>query len=707
MYSELSEITPSLKKAFIEKEDRYFYYHPGINPVSIIRAAFNNVISGKVTSGASTITMQVARLLEPKERSYINKFKELFRALQLEIRYSKDEILQLYLNLIPFGGNIEGIKAASLLYLGKEPSVLSLSESVAFSLIPNRPNELIPGRHNAEIIERRNEVLDRIGDRNPLISEEIKAAKDEPFKAYRRDAPKRVPHLAYRMTDSSSPIVRTTIDLKAQLDTEKIVSQYINGLYHKNIKNAACLVVDNETGEVLVYVGSADFRNTEDGGQVDGVQAIRSPGSTLKPLIYGLAFDQGILTPKSIVNDVRVNYSGYEPENYNDNFNGPVSVEFALANSLNIPAVKTLSAVKMKPFIEAVRKAGFHQMVSSSDKLGLSVALGGYGVTLEQMVGLYASFPNQGIYKDLVFQKNSGLRDSAVILSKGSAFMISEILTKLNRPDLPQEWVNAVNLPKIAWKTGTSYGRRDAWSIGYNTKYTVGVWIGNFSAQGVPYLSGAEIATPLLFRIFNALPNQKVKTWFQEPEELSSRFVCKYSGKVPSKNCTEQLMDHYIPDVSNYKVCQHIQEFQISADSSFSYCTTCQPREGYITRLYPVHEPSLIAYYEEFDVDYHKAPPHNPNCERLFYEGHIEILSPIAKSEYLIDRRDSTDLSLVASAAGDVKTLYWYVNEEYYGSSKPNESLFFNPSSGKNQITCIDDLGRKASTSIQVKYIRY
>ncbi|HVE61721.1 MAG TPA: transglycosylase domain-containing protein, partial [Chitinophagaceae bacterium] len=340
MKTELSEISPLLRKTIIAKEDKYFYHHPGINFFAVTRAAFNNLMQSKTTSGASTITMQVAKALEHRKRTFGAKLIESFRTLQLEWKYSKDEILQLYLNLVPYGGNIEGVKAASLLYFNKNPDHLSLAEITALSIIPNRPSSLVIGKNNELIIKQRNMWLQRFAKKNVFTPKEIEDALAEPLVAKRRVVPHFIPHLSYKLKrQTNQNEIKTSIRLNTQLKVEQLTENYIRALKLKNIRNAAVVIIDNKTHQVITYLGSAGFNDTTDGGQVNGAAAIRQPGSTLKPLLYGLCIDEGLLTPKMVMTDVPVNFNGYAPENYDQKFNGYVSMEYALEHSLNIPAV--------------------------------------------------------------------------------------------------------------------------------------------------------------------------------------------------------------------------------------------------------------------------------------------------------------------------------------------------------------------------------
>lgn len=709
MYTTLDEITPALKKAIVYKEDKYFYSHLGINPISIGRAAWNNIFEGRRTSGASTITMQVARMLEPKERSYSNKIIEVFRALQLEWNYSKAEILQLYLNLVPYGGNIEGVKSASLLYFEKMPNHLSLAEVTTLSIIPNRPNSLRIGRKNTFIEQERNKWLDRFEVDNVFQKEAIEDALSEPLNARRIVLPKHVPHLSLRLKNeqSNQAIIETTIDLNTQLTAASIIRNYVNQLKSISIKNAAVLIVENETMQVKAYVGSSDYFSSEDAGQVDGIRAIRSPGSTLKPLLYGLAIDKGIITPKSIISDVKVNFRGYQPRNYKEEFNGNVTIEYALANSLNIPAVKILNQIKPYHFIKVLSASGFQQIERDKEFLGLSTVLGGCGASLEELTNLYLSFAHDGYLTKLNFLKSDSTTSKASVLSSEANYMITEILTNVTRPDLPAQWKNASNLPKVAWKTGTSYGRRDAWSIGFNKKYTIGVWVGNFSGEGVQELTGAEIAAPLLFNIFNAVDQTSGKEWFKMPKGVNFRHVCTESGLPPNSFCGSQKLDYFIPGISPYQKCSHLNYINVSLDSTKSYCSTCLPENGYVKALYPNHTPEIIAYLESEKLNYTRLPLHNEECERVFTTSAPKIISPVDKLEYFVDKTDSLQIMLSCQTANNVSEVFWYINDQFFRSSLANENIYFTPEDGNVKISCTDDKGRNTDIEIRVKKVRF
>ncbi|WP_310589044.1 penicillin-binding protein 1C [Fibrella forsythiae] len=723
MYATLDDITPRLRQAILRKEDRWFYWHPGLNPVAMARAAGRNLLSGRRTSGASTITMQVVRLLEPRPRTYLSKLIEAARAVQLEAHLSKDEILQLYLNLIPYGGNVEGIKSASLIFFGKPPQLLSLAEITTLAIIPNRPSSLRLGDNNAAIVQARNAWLRRFEQAGTFDEKAVQDALNEPLDARRRPAPNQAPQLSLRLRTEQpdQPIIVSTLQPAVQAATERLVRQYVDRVRGQNIHNAAVLVINNQTGAVEAYVGSADFANTFDGGQVDGVQAIRSPGSALKPLLYALAFDKGLITPKAKLNDVPTNFGGYEPDNYDRHFNGPVTAEFALANSLNIPAVKLLRDVSTPSFVGTLRQAGFRTVQKQADDLGLSMILGGCGVTLEELTQAYTAFADGGKVREVRFVADAPTKTgspsaadestSPAIFSPEAAFLVTNTLTQITRPDLPNNFDNSYRLPRIAWKTGTSYGRRDAWSIGYNRHYTVGVWVGNFSGVGVPDLSGANTATPLLFQVFNAIDYNTPTGWFRAPAggKLASRQVCPESGDAPERTCEGRAVDYYIMGVSRASRCQHQTMVWTNAAGTLSYCAHCRPTGGDsllrpVARLYPNLAPEVVAWYAASNRPYAAIPPHNPACERVFGTGVAPLITSLNQnSEYFINPQKPADLALTCQAANDVRRVYWYLNEKLYRAAKPTETLFFTPTPGTLTIACADDKGRVSRVRVLIK----
>jgi penicillin-binding protein 1C len=358
----------------------------------------------------------------------------------------------------------------------------------------------------------------------------------------------------------------------------------------------------------------------------------------------------------------------------------------------------------VKKFVELLAKSRFHQIEKDHEKLGLSLVLGGCGATLEELTKLYSAFASDGQLTAFNWVKNERDTGFVQVVSPEAAFILSEILTQRSRPDFPKEFENAPKLPKIAWKTGTSYGRRDAWSIGYNKKYTIGVWVGNFSGVGVPELTGASCATPLLFDIFNSIQYDAPIDWFSAPESLGFRYVCSETGMPPAEFCENQVIDYYLPTISTNQKCDHKKMVWISVDSQYSYCTSCLPEAGYIKKLFPNHSSEMVAYFEAENIAYEKLPPHNVDCERVFSENAPFITSPTNGLEYYVNKEENQKIMLSCQAANDVTEVFWYVDDRFIQSAEAAEHIFFQPKPGDIKISCTDDQGRNSDISIVVKY---
>lgn len=703
MKTGLKEVNPLLIKTMIYKEDRWFRWHPGVNPVALTRALWQNISSRERVSGASTITMQVIRMLEPRKRTLPNKLIECIRAFQLELHDSKNEILELYINLLPYGGNIQGIKAASFLYFGQEPQALSLAQIVTLAIIPNDPNHQRLGINNDRIVKERNLWLRKLSKKGIFEKATLDDALLEPLTAKRFDAPKQIPHLARLLSNLNpdKPVIQTFIDPRIQDFIENAVSNEVNMYRGIGVSNAAVVLIDNRTHTVAAYVGSAGFSDSQFQGQVDGASSLRSPGSALKPFLYALAMDRGQITPKTVLQDIPQNFNGYRPLNYDETFRGRLPASQALALSLNIPAVDLANRVGVDLFNEKLSRGGLKWIGERKKLLGLSVILGGCGVTLTELTSLYSCLATDGIKYPLRFTSETGISAPDTLFSPQSVWMIHEILTGLKRPDLPNNFENTVNLPHIAWKTGTSYGRRDAWSFGYNPDYTVGVWVGNFDGTGVPELSGADFATPILFKIFNFLTYNQKPAWFKRPAGLDFRLVCSESGLPPGESCTNLVMDDYIPAVSPNRKCDHLIPVFVNESGSISYCRSCLPQAGYRTDYYPNLSPGLIAFYEEEQIPYKKIPPHNPLCNRVYHNDSPVITSLTEGKEYILYASAKQQLQLAFTATSDVNRVYWYINDKFFKEAKRGQKLFFTPDAGLIKISCSDDKGR--NTDIQVK----
>lgn len=704
MKIELAEIDERLQKIITQKEDQWFYYHFGVNPIAIIRAAVNNIRSKKRTSGASTITMQVARLLEPRPRTIGSKLIEVFRAFQLEIKYSKAEILQLYLNLAPYGGNIEGVKSASILLYGCLPKDLSLGQIISLSIIPNRPNSLGAGRNPELLMEEKNRWVQLLAKKANLSDQDIADAIAEPVPNKRLIAPKYSPHLANRLKSLGNKTYHTNINFETQQQCVTVLKRQIEMLRTKGIGNAAAIVIENETGKIVAYVGSADFDEDFYQGQVDGIKAIRSPGSTLKPLIFAQAIDKGLVTPKTILLDVPKDFDGFRPVNFDQKFNGTVSAEDALAFSLNLPAVQLLSAVGVGNFIDLLGKHGFKQIQKDRKKLGLSAILGGCGVSLEELTGIFAGLANGGVYHKPTLLATQKQNPNKRFCSEEAASMVTDILKRVQRPDFPLTHDYSIYAPRIAWKTGTSYGRRDAWSIGYNHKYTIGVWAGNFDNTGNPLLSGAEIATPILFKLFDAIdPGSQGPKSFPAPN-IRERSVCAKTGMPPADFCTDLINDYFLPGISNYQICSHLKKVEVDAFEQISYCKSCLPASGYKVKHYDNPPPELLSFMQASNSALLLPPPHNDACTQKQLSGVLSFKTPINGKEYWIDETEDGEMAFEIEAPADASTIFWFLDEKYLGKSSPSKPYFHTfKTSGNYQLKAADDLGRTQSVSFNVR----
>lgn len=702
-----SEVSPQFIDLLLWKEDRFFYYHPGVNPLALFRALWNNTIKQRRTSGASTITMQVARMLNRQPRTVIAKITEIFRALQIEWHYSKEEILDFYLQLLPYGGNVEGVKSASLFWLNKTPEQLSLAEGVMLAIIPNQPNALHPLRKPAKLQKERDKWLLRLKRGNKISATAYGEAVKEPIPAQVYAMPRDAPHYANRLLSATGEDVHTFLIPEIQRKAEQLTREYVQSLLSRQIHNAAVLIIHNPSMQIAGYVGSADFNRNTDGGQVDGIRAIRQPGSALKPFIYGHAIDLGKITPKSVLYDVPQHFNGFAPENFDQRFHGSVSAEYALSNSLNIPAVQLLHDMGVDEMTGLLIRAGCTRIEKDRRKLGLSLALGGCGVSLEEMTTLYAMLANEGKYHRVSRTTADSLGRPDSLFSASSSFMITDMLSSIARPDLPVNWEQSKSLPRIAWKTGTSYGRRDAWSIGYNKEYTIGVWCGNFSGQGSPELSGAEVATPLLFALFQTIDFQSANIRPEMPAVCSFRYVCPQTGLPPAETCEQQVMDYYIPLVSPASLCNHQQMVDVDIKSKISYCIRCRPENGYRSLYFPNLPAVYRSWLDEQRIPYAAAPPHNPDCEKTIDQQGPEIVSPLANGEYLLNELEPEPIALRCLAPSGVKLVFWSVNDRLVKKCSPQQTVFYLPEEGRIKISCTDDQGRNADVRIIVKKIKW
>jgi penicillin-binding protein 1C len=499
----LGDVDPRFFDMLLAYEDKRFRTHHGVDPLALARAAFQLVTSGRIRSGGSTLTMQVARLLEPRSRRTVwAKLRQIVRAIEIERTLTKDQILSLYLDLAPYGGNIEGIRAAALTYFGKEPRRLTLGEAALLVALPQSPEERRPDRSTAAARAARNRVLDRFAAASGAMPDEIAHAEAEPVPAGRRAMPMLAPHAADRAIAAAAPgsEIRLSIDADLQKRLEALARERVRTLAATLGPDVslAILVVDNATGQVRAHVGSPDYFDQRRAGQLDMTQALRSPGSTLKPLIYGLGFEDGFVHPETLIDDRPVRYGAYAPQNFDFTFQGAVTVRKALQLSFNLPALAVLDQVGISRFVARLAQAGTALALPEGEAPGLAIGLGGVGISLSDLVMLYSGLARLGTTLPLSERVPQAAEEGRRLMTPAAAWYVSDVLLGVPPPEN--------GMPgRIAFKTGTSYGYRDAWSIGFDGKYTIGVWVGRPDGAPVPGLIGREAAAPILFDAFARL----------------------------------------------------------------------------------------------------------------------------------------------------------------------------------------------------------
>jgi len=703
----LDHISPHLIQCVLASEDRWFRWHPGVNPVSLIKAAIDNARAGEVVRGGSTMTMQIARMIEPKERTVFGKLIEMLRAFQLEWHYSKNELLRIYFNLVPYGGNIEGIGAATHFYFDKEPSQLSWSEAAILTAIPASPNVFRPDLHPKACRKRRDLVLTNLHRLGLLNDSDYRDAEAEEIPVRRLDRPFCAPHLsqtalAVRPNETE---LHTTIDYNLQRLCERLAANYHGRLQPLGINNLAVVVIDNRSGDLLAMVGSPDFNDTEHHGQIHGALAARSPGSTLKPFVYALGFESGVITPSSRLDDIPVSYAGYAPKNYDEKYHGVVPSAEALIQSFNVPAVNLTARVGLKEFYDLLKAGGLGSLNRKYYQYGLPLVLGACEVTLLDLANLYAALARGGEYRAVREFVDDTLPTGYRLLSTESCYLVSEILANLQRPDLPTSWEFTRDLPTVAWKTGTSYGRKDAWTIGYNPRYTIGVWTGNFSGEGSAYVVGAETAAPLMFEIFNTLTRNQEPTWYDRPPRVRLRDVCTVSGMPPGEYCQSTRQDVYIEGVSSVAVCDVHRGLFVDHHTGYQLCRACLRGKTVDTVVFEQWPARLTAWLIGQNAAT-SLPEHNPDCRGIIADDAPVIASPEAEAVYELRRgapREYQKILLKASVSHESKKVHWFLDNELFATCRAGDGVFYLPEPGRHEVMALDDLGRSTTVRFEVR----
>ena len=708
------EVSPYYLEALLTYEDRWFHAHPGVNPLALARAAWQNLSGGRVVSGGSTLSMQVARLLDPHQRSLGGKFKQLWRTLQLEWHLSKDEILALYLNRAPFGGTLQGVAAASWAYLGKPPSQLTRAEAALLAVLPQAPSRLRPDRHPERAQAARDKVLRRLDAFGVWPQAAVQEALQEPVLLAPRQEPNLAPLLARRLNGAGSPpLIRTTIDANLQRRLEDLLLGWRARLPERT--SAAILVVDSESMAVRAYLGSLDVGDDKRYGHVDMIRAQRSPGSTLKPFLYGLAMDAGLIHSESLLQDVPRRYGDYRPGNFAAGFIGPVSASEALATSLNLPAVQLLEAYGPKRFAGELRGAGVPLALPAGAEPNLALILGGAGSRLEELLAGYSAFARGGVAARPRLQPQDLLHERR-LLSPGAAWVVRRILAGQARPDRDPR-AELVQRPVLAWKTGTSYGFRDAWAIGVGPRQLIGVWIGRPDGTPVPGQFGLASAAPLLLQVHDLLVNRdRQRGLVPPPQEVPAsigvaaicwplgqelprndpncrrqRFAWTLDGTVPP---TLQALDQPLGLGLSQRLWLDAQGRQVAAG--------CAGAREVQVALWPAPLEPWLPRRERRAA---RLPAVSASCP--------PALPPPAAPLSIVGVREGDRLRRPAGNAGPLRlslsalggsgTRWWFLNGAPLGESQPGESLEQKlEATGLYQLSLLDQSGATARVEFRV-----
>ena len=644
----------------IEFEDRHFRHHPGVNPGSLARALVSNVKAGHVVSGGSTITMQVIRLSRGKQRNLWQKMVEAVLATRLELRYSKDKILALYAAHAPFGGNVVGLEAAAWRYFGRPADQLSWAESATLAVLPNAPASIHPGKGRDRLLEKRNRLLVRLGERGYLDAATLADALDEPLPA----APYPLPNYARHLVEGQSHGVRTrtSIDLPLQMQVEAMTERWSDELNLAGAADLAAVVMDVRSGEVLAYVGNASAGRSRPGSEVDIARSPRSTGSILKPFLYCAALQDGVILPRTLLPDTPVNLGGFTPENFDLQFHGAVPAAEALARSLNVPAVHLLRWYGAPRFLELLRDAGLSTLTRDASHYGLSLILGGGEGTLRDITAAYAG----------MVRSYRGLSGDSPFKDRLALWYTFEALKELNRPD-EIDWKLIRSVRKAAWKTGTSYGYRDAWAVGVTPDYAVGVWCGNADGHGVAGMTGAKSAGPVMFDLLNLLPASA--EWFAEPLEDGVYLdVCRESGMLKSQDC---------PDWDTVLLPARAGESAV-----------CPYHRDGVFRL----PPGMEWFYKVYHPEYKVLPSGGGAQMEFLYPEQGSVLS-------LPRQLDGSVPGAVFHAVhrDPSAVLFWHMDDSYLGETRIIHKMSLAPEPGKHTVTVVDEQGNSVSVNFAVR----
>jgi penicillin-binding protein 1C len=705
LHTPLDQISPLVVHATLLQEDQYFFYHPGVNPIAMIKAAWQTYVLNTRQFGASTITMQVARIrygINSKEIS--GKLWQIVKALQLELFYSKNEILEAYLNLASYGGNIEGIGAASTIYFSKPASQLNLAESLRLSVVPQNPRRrLLASVQQGDLHKAYHRLFQRWIERHPEDHVNKNLLK-LPLQLTKKNLPFLVPHFVDSILRiHHQPKVMTTINLHLQTLLENMIRQYLEQQKMVGINNAAAMLVDARNMELKALVGSGDYFNESIDGQINGTKAKRSPGSTLKPFIYALALDQGIIHPYTVLKDAPSSFRDYNPENFDNDFLGPIKAKEALVLSRNIPAIYLAEQLKNPSLYQLLQQAHVSRL-KPEQTYGLSLALGSAEVTMEELVCLYAMLVNQGVWKPLQTMMEEPLSEGEQLLSPEASFLTLDMLRDTPRPYATNDALN--KQLQVYWKTGTSSGCRDAWSIGVFGPYVLALWIGNFNSQSNPSFIGTTAAAPLFFNIIESVSknSDKLTDSIQPTPQmnLTKVQVCEASGLLPTSCCPHTVNTWFIPGKSPIKIDDVHREVAVDPKTGYRTCRFDQDTQFVVYEFWPS---DILKIFTQAGVQRLSPPPFDPAFSLI---GDVDgdpphITSPQQGLVYTV-RHECKDNPILffATADADVSTLYWFLNNEFIGSSERDRSLAWQAKSGTYHVRVVDNFGRTAVQNLVV-----
>ncbi len=708
-FPENDTIPEKLKTCLVAFEDKNFYSHIGISAAGIARAIKQNLSSGRVVSGGSTITQQVVRMMRKNPaRKYSEKIIEMILATRLEVSHSKEEILALYASHAPFGNNVVGMDAAAWRYFGRSAKKLSWAESATLAVLPNAPGLIYPGKNHSALLAKRNRLLKILFKEKKINQLEYALALEEPIPPKPLPLPNIAPHLLQKLLleKKSGQLFASTIESKTQRMADRILNQHAAILQDNRIMNGAVMITEIESGKVVAYVGNTKVNEEEFGGDVDCIRATRSSGSILKPLLYGRSIQDGLLTPEMLLSDLPSKFGSFSPENFSGQFEGAVPARKALSRSLNIPMVHLLREYGMSKFHQDLKRLGFRTLNRPASHYGLSLILGGAEVRMWEVNQVYTAMAQKLKYDRIkklhVSNKESGPSKLNFPMNKAAIYSTFEALIEVNRPDEDNNWRAFESSEKIAWKTGTSFGFRDAWAVGVSGKYCVTVWVGNADGEGRPGLTGVRTAAPILFDIFRQLPNGK---WYSDPlEEKQTMNICKESGHRASKNCPNITRSLLPKSCLHSPSCAYHKIVHLDQEEKFRVTTDCMNSYEMKHKAWFVLPPLMEKFYKINHPEYTVLPPYMSSCISN-RENPIGLLYPKHNSRIVIPKEltgERGNSVFEASHRNDDAILFWHLDDMYLGSTTGVHQMIVQPDAGKHTLTLVDEYGITVQESFEV-----